>query len=267
MRPATGPRTFGESVAILTVPRRRLPSGVLRWRTPSSDLVVWRRHTGAPESAAPNPFGSTTTGRDTKPPDVIDRNRRGSSASKTSGCRETTRSGGSGSEPGPGDITGVVLAGGHSRRFGDRDKALARLGDRTLLARVVGRLGAAVDSVVVNCRGDQRAAIAEALDLPVDSKSEADVRVRFAVDPVPDRGPLFGFRTALQTVETGTCALAACDTPFLDSHLVADLADRLTADPAAEAVAVAIGDRGASDAGGLSDCTGTRGLRRAARHR
>ncbi|WP_205254585.1 molybdenum cofactor guanylyltransferase [Halorussus rarus] len=174
---------------------------------------------------------------------MIETNRRRRPARGTTGDDEATGSGGPGSEPGSGDVAGVVLAGGYSRRFGDRDKALARLAGRPLLARVVARLGAATDSVVVNCRADQRAAFADALDLSADSETGVDVPVRFAPDPVPDRGPLFGFRTALRAVEAETCALSACDTPFLDPRLLSDLADRLTADSAAEAVAVVTKDR------------------------
>ncbi|UPW01421.1 molybdenum cofactor guanylyltransferase [Halorussus gelatinilyticus] len=121
------------------------------------------------------------------------------------------------------DPTGVVLAGGYSRRFGDRDKALARLGGRPLLARVVGRLGDVADRVVVSCRSDQRAAFDDALAVD----DGVSVTVEFVADPVPDRGPLYGFRAALGAVETETCALTACDAPFLDPRLVADLAARL----------------------------------------
>ncbi|WP_435181136.1 molybdenum cofactor guanylyltransferase [Halorussus sp. AFM4] len=170
---------------------------------------------------------------------VQDREVRERGTTRTS---ETAPSFGSASGPESGDPVGVVLAGGYSRRFGDRDKALARLGGRPLLARVVAQLGTATDRVVVSCRADQRAAFADALDSPADPERTADVRVRFAADPVPDRGPLYGFRTALRTVEAETCVLAACDAPFLDPRLVADLADRLAADPAADGVAVRAGD-------------------------
>lgn len=135
------------------------------------------------------------------------------------------------------DLTGVVLAGGYSRRFGERDKALARLGGRPLLARVVTRLAEATERVVVNCRADQRDRFERAL-----ASSSVPVPVAFVTDPVPDRGPLFGFRTALRAVESEACALAACDAPFLDPRLVSDLAERLdTAET--EAVALRTGEQ------------------------
>ncbi|UPV75362.1 molybdenum cofactor guanylyltransferase [Halorussus limi] len=140
------------------------------------------------------------------------------------------------------DLTGVVLAGGYSRRFGERDKALARLGGRPMLARVVGRLSEAADRVVVNCRTDQRAAFADALD----ARDPVGAPVEFVADSVPDGGPLVGFRTALSAVETPTCALAACDAPFLDPRVVADLAARLPptdSGESADAAAVRSGGR------------------------
>lgn len=138
--------------------------------------------------------------------------------------------------------TGVVLAGGYSRRFGERDKALARLDGRPLLARVATRLAEVTDRTVVNCRTDQREAFADALDSSAGFDSAA-TPVRFVADPVADRGPLFGFRTALREVETETCALAACDCPFLDPRLLSDLAERLDDDPDADVTAVRTGDR------------------------
>jgi molybdopterin-guanine dinucleotide biosynthesis protein A len=55
-------------------------------------------------------------------------------------------------------VAGVVLAGGRSTRFDDGDKALATVEGTSMLARVVHRLGAVTDVVVVNCRPGQREA-------------------------------------------------------------------------------------------------------------
>lgn len=111
------------------------------------------------------------------------------------------------------DRQGVVLAGGYSTRFGDRDKALAEVGGDPMLARVVARLGDATGTVVVNCRIDQREAFERAL-------AGVDAPVRFAVDPVPDEGPLAGLATALGAVEAAYVAVAACDMPALDPDFV-----------------------------------------------
>lgn len=111
--------------------------------------------------------------------------------------------------------TGVVLAGGYSERFGTRDKALAPVCGEPMLVRVVERVGAAVERVVVNCRRNQR----DAFDGVLAAAALGD-RVRFAVDPEPDCGPLAGFRSALERVDTDYAALVACDMPGVDPRFL-----------------------------------------------
>ena len=55
-------------------------------------------------------------------------------------------------------LLGAVLAGGRSERFGS-DKALARLGGRTLLEQAVEALGAQCDAVIVVGREDAPAPV------------------------------------------------------------------------------------------------------------
>ncbi|PSP45582.1 molybdenum cofactor guanylyltransferase, partial [Halobacteriales archaeon QH_10_70_21] len=61
------------------------------------------------------------------------------------------------------DRAGVVVAGGRSTRMGDREKAVVELAGQPLVARIADRLAAVTDEFVVNCRADQREAIAAAL--------------------------------------------------------------------------------------------------------
>lgn len=108
----------------------------------------------------------------------------------------------------------VVLAGGHSTRFGDGDKATAALDGEPLLRRVVERVDPAVDEVVVNCRAEQRDAIARALD---------GIEHRVAVDPVPDGGPVAGVRTGCRVARGTWTFVTACDMPFVRTELATDL--------------------------------------------
>jgi molybdopterin-guanine dinucleotide biosynthesis protein A len=112
------------------------------------------------------------------------------------------------------DRTAVVLAGGYSTRFGDTDKALAEIDGRPMLARVVARVGAVVDSVVVSCRDDQRAAFAVGLD-GID-----DAPIRFVTDPEPDGGPLVGIVSAFEAVDSQYAVVVACDMPFVDPAFI-----------------------------------------------
>jgi len=108
----------------------------------------------------------------------------------------------------------VVLAGGYSTRFGDGDKATAKLDGDPLIRHVAQRVEHAVDEVVVNCREEQRDAIAGALD---------GVDHRFAIDPVPDGGPVAGVRTGCRVARGRFTFITACDMPFIRPQMVTQL--------------------------------------------
>ncbi|WP_152039881.1 molybdenum cofactor guanylyltransferase [Salinigranum salinum] len=112
---------------------------------------------------------------------------------------------------------GVVLAGGRSRRFGGTDKATVPIGGMPMIGHVVGALVPVVDEVVVNCRPDQESALRAAL-------SPREVTV--AVDPIADRGPVVGLRTALRATERALAVVVPCDTPLVPSSLLAHLRTR-----------------------------------------
>jgi molybdopterin-guanine dinucleotide biosynthesis protein A len=118
----------------------------------------------------------------------------------------------------------VIVAGGRSTRFGDRDKAVAELAGVPMVRRVADRLARVCDRLVVNCRSDQRDDVEAAL---------AGHDPAFAVDPDPDRGPVAGIRTGLRAVETGYAAVVACDMPFVDPDFVAYLFERAAGHDAA----------------------------------
>lgn len=111
---------------------------------------------------------------------------------------------------------GAIVAGGRSTRFGDADKAVAKLAGVPMIRRVADRLVGPTETLVVNCRPDQRTAIERALDGYPNP-------VTYAEDPEPDQGPMAGIRTACRGVETTAADyafVAACDMPFIDPALV-----------------------------------------------
>jgi molybdopterin-guanine dinucleotide biosynthesis protein A len=118
----------------------------------------------------------------------------------------------------------VIVAGGRSTRFGDRDKAVADLAGVPMVRRVADRLARVCDRLVVNCRTDQRDDIEAAL---------GGHDPAFAVDTDPDRGPVAGIRTGLRAVETEYAAVVACDMPFVDPDFVAYLFERAAGHDAA----------------------------------
>jgi molybdopterin-guanine dinucleotide biosynthesis protein A len=115
---------------------------------------------------------------------------------------------------------GVIVAGGRSTRFGERDKAVADLAGVPMIRRVADRLSGVVDRLVVNCRADQRAAIDDAL-------SGYDAPVGFAIDDDPDQGPMAGIGQGLSRVDADAYAfVVACDMPLVDPDFVAYLFER-----------------------------------------
>lgn len=107
-------------------------------------------------------------------------------------------------EKAPGQVTGVVLAGGMSRRYG-ANKALVDLGGRPLIAHVVGVLNALFGRVLVvaNTSSPYRF-----LGLPI------------VEDRVKGLGPLGGIHAALVSLDTDWAFVAACDMPCLNADLI-----------------------------------------------
>ncbi|MGQ5516583.1 molybdenum cofactor guanylyltransferase [Halococcus saccharolyticus] len=123
----------------------------------------------------------------------------------------------------------VIVAGGRSMRFGDRDKVTADLADVPMIRRVADRLAGVVDTLVVNCRTDQMDAIATAL---------AGLDARYTTDTDPDRGPAAGIRTGLDFVRAEQpaieyAAVVAADMPLVDPRFVSHLFDRAAGHDAA----------------------------------
>ncbi|HEY8393934.1 MAG TPA: molybdenum cofactor guanylyltransferase [Thermaerobacter sp.] len=109
-------------------------------------------------------------------------------------------------------ITGVILAGGHSRRMG-RDKALLDLGGRPMIARVAEALGRVCAEVLVVDRDPDRYAF---LGLPV------------VLDRKPGFGALSGLHAGLLALPRPYGLFVACDMPFLQPALLRYLAGLVT---------------------------------------
>ncbi len=118
--------------------------------------------------------------------------------------------------------TGVILAGGRSTRFGDRDKAVAELAGTPMIRRVGDRIAPAVDELVINCRADQLSAIEAAFD-------SAPMEPTFAIDETPDQGPVAGIRNGLRAATGEFAFVVACDMPFVDPTLISFLLECVTA--------------------------------------
>ncbi len=104
----------------------------------------------------------------------------------------------------PPPVTGVILAGGKSRRMGG-NKALMRLGDDSLIGHVI------------HCLHD----VTDELLLITNSPSEyAHLGVSMHGDIFPGTGTLGGVYTGLTHASHDAVLCIACDSPFLEPKLL-----------------------------------------------
>ena len=115
----------------------------------------------------------------------------------------------------PEKTVGIILAGGLARRMGGGDKARIRIGNATILERVLSRLAPQCIRVIINANGDPA--------------RFADTGLAVVADGVPDfAGPLAGILAGLDwtAANASGCewlASAPGDCPFLPKDLVARL--------------------------------------------
>jgi molybdopterin-guanine dinucleotide biosynthesis protein A len=113
-------------------------------------------------------------------------------------------------------LYGLVLSGGHSRRFG-ADKAAIDIRGRALLARTVALLEPVTEFVFVSVRADQ-------------SDDELRSAYPLIVDDKPGLGPAAGLLAAHRRHESAAWLIVACDMPELDEATVTDLVQSRNAD-------------------------------------
>ena len=108
------------------------------------------------------------------------------------------------------EVTGVLLAGGKSRRMGE-DKRHLVVGEQTLLERGLAVLRSIFQDVLVVIAQDSPS-------LGVDA--------RVVRDQVPDCGSLGGLYTGLIQATTPWVFAVACDMPFLNHAVIAQFTNR-----------------------------------------
>lgn len=106
-------------------------------------------------------------------------------------------------------IAGAIIAGGHSRRFGSSEKALAMLAGLPLIEHVYQRLSPQVSTVWLN--------------LANDIQQPKSIRATLINDATQKRdGPLAGVLSALRAASDEGfewLLIAPCDTPFIPMNL------------------------------------------------
>jgi molybdopterin-guanine dinucleotide biosynthesis protein A len=110
------------------------------------------------------------------------------------------------------EVTGILLAGGKSRRMGE-DKRHLVVGEQTLLERGLAVLRSTFQDVLVVIAQDSP-------PLGVDARVVRDL--------VPDCGSLGGLYSGLMQATTPWVFVVACDMPFLDQAVIAQFTSRRT---------------------------------------
>ena len=106
-------------------------------------------------------------------------------------------------------ISGIILAGGQSKRMG-RTKAMLEIGGVSLLERVAGHLASVCQEVIIVTR---------------DPAGLANMDYRIVKDMAPSQGPLVGVTTGLFYARYPWSLITACDLPFLKREFLAKLAE------------------------------------------
>ena len=101
-------------------------------------------------------------------------------------------------------VTGVILAGGKSRRMG-KNKALMRLGDNSLIGHVIHRMCLVTNELLLITNSPAEYAH---LDVPMHG------------DILLGTGALGGIYTGLKRASHNTVLCVACDSPFVEPKLL-----------------------------------------------
>jgi len=108
------------------------------------------------------------------------------------------------------EVTGILLAGGKSRRMGE-DKRHLLVGEQTLLERGLAVLHSIFQEVLVVIAQDS---------------PPLGIDVRVVRDLVPDCGSLGGLYTGLIQATSPCIFVVACDMPFLNQGVIAQFTSR-----------------------------------------
>jgi molybdopterin-guanine dinucleotide biosynthesis protein A len=108
------------------------------------------------------------------------------------------------------EISGIVLAGGESRRMGGRNKAFLELDGRSLIEIVVERV---------------RSVCAEALIVAGDTRPYAGLGVPLVEDRFRGVGVLGGLHAGLEAASHELALVVGCDMPFLNPNLLQAFAE------------------------------------------
>ncbi len=112
------------------------------------------------------------------------------------------------------DITVVILAGGKGRRMGGRDKGLITYKNTILVQHIIDEISLQTDKIIINANRNMHEYAT--LGYPVVEDTLNDFQ-----------GPLAGFLSAMQSVNTSYILTLPCDGPVIPKNYVEKMKQRL----------------------------------------
>ncbi|TLS36314.1 molybdenum cofactor guanylyltransferase [Pseudalkalibacillus caeni] len=123
-----------------------------------------------------------------------------------------------------GKVTGILLAGGKSSRFG-KPKAFAKLNNEPFYKRALRALHACCDGIVIVTKEDL-----------IDHFDLEGVPLITDDDRFKGQGPLAGIYSVMKEYDSHIYVVVPCDTPFVDANVTTELVKYALSVPHAAAV-------------------------------
>lgn len=121
----------------------------------------------------------------------------------------------------------VILAGGLNSRMGGRNKAFLKVGNKTILDRLIEAIGALFEEILLVTRQPE-------------IYKELPARIKLVEDIFKKRSSLTGIHAGLANSDSPYCFIAPCDTPFIQPELVRFMCRAI--DPEADVIVPAFED-------------------------
>ena len=112
------------------------------------------------------------------------------------------------------EISGVILAGGASKRFGGKNKSKISIGGRTIMSRMIVVMEEIFDEIII---------VTNSPEEYVDFNKHKIVR-----DQILKAGPLGGIHAAMETSSKDAVFVFAGDMPFISKKIITDQINKYT---------------------------------------
>ncbi len=109
------------------------------------------------------------------------------------------------------NITGLVLAGGQSKRMGE-DKAFLKFKNKTFLRNILESLDKYCNQIVIVINKEE--------SLYQNEIKNLNAEIIFVKDKYPYEGPLNGILSSLEFIKNDLVYITPCDTPLLNPEII-----------------------------------------------